>query len=52
VPLRYWLYCRSGNRYDFVVYRVVQGFFPGGIHLKMRFGIADSQVDALFRLKK
>jgi hypothetical protein len=34
-----------------VVYRVVQGFFLGGIHLKKRFGIADSQVDALFRLK-
>ncbi len=40
-----------GESHDFAVYRVVQGFFPGGIRLKMRFGIADSQVDALFRLK-
>ncbi len=35
---------------SFAIYRVVQGFFPGGIRLKMRFGIADSQVDALFRI--
>ncbi|GEM_PF-4528936 len=48
-PLRYLFCCRSGNRYDFEVYRVVQESFLGGIHLKMRFGIADSQVDALFR---
>jgi hypothetical protein len=40
-----------GESYDFVVYRVVQGVFPGGIRLKMRFGIADSQVDALFRFQ-
>jgi hypothetical protein len=35
-----------GKSYDFAVYRVVQGFFPGGIRLKMRFGTADSQLDA------
>ena len=40
-----------GKSYDFAVYRVVQGFFPGGIRLKMRFGIEDSQVDALSRFK-
>jgi hypothetical protein len=45
------LACLIEKSYDFEVYRVVQGFFPGGIHLKMRFGIADSQVDALFRIK-
>ena len=44
------LACLIGKSYDFAVYRVVQGFFPGGIRLKMRFDIADSQVDALFRL--
>jgi hypothetical protein len=43
------LACLIGKSYDFAVYRVVQGFFPGGIRLKMWFGIADSQVDALFR---
>jgi hypothetical protein len=45
------LACLIGKSYGFPVYRVVQGFFLGGIHLKMRFGIAESQVDALFRLK-
>jgi hypothetical protein len=38
-----------GKSYDFAVYRVVQGFFPGGIHLKMRIGAADGQLGALFR---
>ena len=41
-----------GKLYDFAVYRVVQRFFPGGIGLKMRFGVADSQIDALFRVNK
>jgi hypothetical protein len=31
-----------GKSYDFAVYRVVQGFFPGGIRLKRRFGTAAS----------
>jgi len=38
-----------GISYDFAVYQVFQGVFPGEIRLKMRFGIADSQVDELFR---
>jgi hypothetical protein len=50
VPLVFSLACLIAKSYDFTVYRVVQGFFPGGIRLKMRFGIADSQVDALFRI--
>jgi hypothetical protein len=28
------LACSIGNPYDFAVYRVVQGFFPGGIRSK------------------
>jgi hypothetical protein len=43
------LACLIRKSYDFPVYRVVQGFFPGGIRLKMRFGLTDSKVDALFR---
>jgi hypothetical protein len=46
------LACLIRKSYDFAVCRVVQGFFQGGIRLKIRFGIADSQVDALFRLMK
>jgi hypothetical protein len=41
----------TGESYDFAVYRVAQEVFPGEIRLKMRFGIADSQVDALFRIR-
>jgi hypothetical protein len=44
------LVCLIRKSYDFAVCWVVQGFFPGGIRLKMRFGIADSQVYALFRM--
>jgi|GEM_PF-2128485 hypothetical protein len=33
------LACSIGKLYDFAVYRVVEGFFPGGIRLKMGFGV-------------
>jgi len=33
-----------GKSYDFAVYRVVQGLFPGGIRPKMWFGTAASHV--------
>jgi hypothetical protein len=49
-PIGIFLAYLIEKSYDFAAYRVVQGFFPGGIRLKMWFGIADSQVDALFRL--